>query len=771
MAIEGGGQPHVPLPTGNAQPVDAAAKSEKKEEAAAHSHAEQAAANVGPSTLAHIPEAAENRKETGPQNGGTPVSAGKTNEVAQSVFVRRPPPGPSPRSKQAVAHPQPQPAMEPIGGGAAPILEPIKAKIPNVPERRPGRTKASPEEIKAHQKYLATEKRKAPTPSPLQRGDQPAKLTAAYHSYKETKGKELAALNNLKAADSEKIKQKMQEKVDDLYPVIAQCIKERKVPILEKGVLKVGSSEKGPQQENNAYQHIADIFAEAYTTSRGLVTSTNEKDLRFLLSQLRDMGMPSEIFDKADQTLTVPKERLQEAARDKALEGVQRSAPLPPAMPLREIYERILMGDSQAADLMIFSHRESSLTSRPFAALQEMLQSLPRVNPKDAKQVAVRQAVCDNALNFAALYLETGASIPVDPAKKAALKADILNLLALVANNASPAAENEVKTAIANHLQAPTTGDVVWGLNQARSSLRTSADMERALNVLELTRGRTEPAIIDARNALRLDLLRLDNPYRFDQRSAKELTEDLGALVERTFRSMKPSELELRAFSDDRNKRTDAPAMNESVEQFNKISDFLKLQILENVSIQNGVEVRTAKSPKEAAKAMAKVIDIGYEAMQNGNYQLAFIAFSAVDKPSVSRLQQLLLKDDPRSRQKRDELATLCDPASDYKNYQTQLAKDRAADKHVVPFLVPMRKSAIMLKEAGSESNRQVDVGNMTRKADLKRQFSQDLSSLRERPLLQGHPAASVAIMRQFPVGDEVLDRYSEQLRPRPTVT
>lgn len=769
MAIQGGGQPHFPAQSDTPSIESALKPGEAATSAPAPSHAQKTAASVGPSTLAQIPAEAENRQATGPQNGSTPVSAGRANNVAQAVFTPKPPPGRSPRSKQAVAKPQPSlptiEIMEPIGGGALPVKALLPKAAPKVPELRPGKPRASPEEIAAHKKYLATEKRRPPSPaaSRVQQGNMPVKLTTAYHSFKEAKEKEMAALNQLKAADSEKVKHEMQGKVDKLYPVIAQCIAEKRVPILENGVLKAGGSEKSGHKDNSGYEHIANTFAEAYTQSRGLVGSTNEKDFRGLLNQLLEMGMPQEIFDKAHAALDVPKELLQEAARAKALEGVEQAAPLPPSMPTRELYERVLMGDPQAADALIFSHRSSAETARPFAALQEIIHNLPANVPPQVK----RQA-CENALAFATLYLETAASVPVDPAKKAALKEEIAGLLASVATNSTTAAQNEVKAAIANHLQPPSTGDVVWALNQARSSLNTPADLDKAFNMLELARGRMEPAVIDARNALRLALGRLPNSYRFDQRSAHELTIDLGDVVERTFRSMKPGEMESLAFSNKQSRKTDGPAMMEAIEQFDRISDFLKLQILENVSLQNGVEVRTAKTPEEAAKAMAKVIDIGHEALRNGNYQLALIASSALSNYAVSRLQAQLLANDPVSRQKAEALIDFFDPISDYKKYQIQEAKDREAGKRIVPLVIPLQRSVISLKEAGNPIAGQVDLATMTKRAKLKKQLAEDLQRMRARPLLQGHPGAGLAAMRQHQVNDEVLEGYSVQIRPRP---
>ena len=443
---------------------------------------------------------------------------------------------------------------------------------------------------------------KSKPPSPAE-----PNLTSRFADYQKIKNQEMAARNSERGQGADQRNQALQKKADDIYAVVAQCIKENKPPVLENGVLKVGGEGKGKAAVDiEAYKHIGNILSEAFTSSFTKVWATNGQGFTTLWSELKKTtgdAASDEVFEKVNRSLNLTVQELR--ARGK----VEK-----PSIPPGELFDNVLAGDPEAADMLIFSHRENNLTAKPFSALLGKLQELGRTRET--------KVAFENALAFVSLYLDTGASIPVD-------------------------------------------------------------------------------------------------------------------------------QLDLKACDDDNAKTTDAPAFTEAGALFNQISDYLKLHML------------AAGSKTDVARAMAKVIEIGYEAMQNGNYELALCVDSALSHRAVSPLSKYL---DASSQKKLSELQHLCDAGDSYKHYQEQLARDRLAGKHAIPILSVIKKAAIMFKEASGKSS-EVNVDFMTKQADLKRQFAQDLGSLRQRPIPNGNPALGVVMMVQQPLSDETLDLLSRQIR------
>ncbi|MCE5318708.1 MAG: RasGEF domain-containing protein [Parachlamydia sp.] len=775
MSIEG--RPPQPTEIRQAeedQPTVGPAKPEGK----AEMHDQQRVTDVGHAALEDMQHQPKNPNKTGLRSGGTPLQRALTNQVAAPILrhVPHPPEGPSPRRPDSIApqienmalaralkSPPPQPPT-----GLRTAREDLKQRKP--PPKPPVQSAVKAESASAREPVASTGKReklstagKRPPPSPPQ-GPGPSKqllmepiagpeqqfrskppspaepnLTSRFADYQKTKNQEMAARNSERGQGADQRNQALQQKVDGIYAVAAQCIKENKPPVLENGVLKVGGEGKGKAAvEIEAYKHIGNILSEAFTSSFTKVWATNGQGFTTLWSELKKTAgdaASDEVFEKVNKSLNLTVQELR--ARGK----VEK-----PSIPPGELFDNVLAGEPEAADMLIFSHRENNLTAKPFSAMLGKLQELGRTRET--------KVAFENALAFVSLYLDTGASIPVDPAKKLALKQEIQALVQYAADHPSAEVKSRVKEAqlaIANHLQPPSEGDVVWALKQARSSLRERNDLESALQVLTLARGRTEPAIIAARTTLEADL-KTDNQrihYNFHKTSAKQMAADLGTIIENNFRALRASELDLKACDDDNAKTTDAPAFTEAGALFNQISDYLKLHML------------AAGSKTDVARAMAKVIEIGYEAMQNGNYELALCVDSALSHRAVSPLSKYL---DASSQKKLNELQHLCDAGDTYKNYQEQLARDRLAGKPAIPILSVIKKAAIMFKEASGKSS-EVNVDFMTKQADLKRQFAQDLGSLRQRPIPNGNPALGVVMMVQQPLSDETLDLLSRQIR------
>lgn len=712
-------------------------------------------AMIAPAIIRNTPHESQNKMES--QDGATPIqSARKTNEAAKPVLQPRPPLGPSPR-RFAVTQAQPQLSLsvEPIGGGGARLLEPINPRQKQ-PVAKADRGLTKQQEREAFKKRLEDKplsERPSPiseslSPSSVLRQGSPQNLTSAYTRFQESKAKELEEANKEKAEGGEERKRAaLQEMADEIFPVIDACIKQQKSPILEGGKLKVSDDPKGKGvADEAAFNKIADVLTEAYSKSLTRVWVTNGVPFTTLCDSLHERsGMPIEILKRAKATFEKPIQQLkaEEAAK-------QSNADTKPPVTRQELFEQILAGNPEAVDVMLFSHREDPVIGKPFATLLNKLHQLDR---SDLPDVSKAEAYA-NALAFVSLYLEMGVSIPTDPAKKIALRDEMQALVQHAASHPNPAISSYVKPraqeaqqAIAVHLQPPSEGDVLFAIKRARQN----KDLEGALSALDLSRGRSEPAITRAREELQNELRDNDRiQYSFNERSAKEIAADLGACIENIFRSMRPSELELRAFSKDSAKAKDAPALNDSGDLFNRISDYLKEQIV------------SARSRQDLAKALAKLVDIGYEAMQNGNYELAISVESALSDGNIKPLIRLMLEEtnnskDNRavgrlygedSRRKRAELEQFTDAGGDYANYQRRLAADRAAGKTGIPFLVPIKRAAISLGEVSSSDGGMINVNQLSVKANLKRKFAKVLAGIKERPLPRGNPAASVVLMR-----------------------
>lgn len=730
----------------------------------------EAAAQIEQSAAPHIPSGVEalapeviartsrsSNREMGAQNGATPISAARNaNEVAKPMLSPRPPQTPSPRRPHAGPK---EVFLEPMGGPQTLQIEPIRqARAPaGVPDFRgpvSSEIRAAFRERLAHRQPPPALPRgtqagmKLINPSELPassrpRKEQPANLTMAFTVHQETKARERAARNADKAHDPNIQREQMQAKADQAYELMNQCAAKNRNPVLKDGVLQMGSSKGKAPLDLKTFEHIGNIFIEARASTYMKVWATHGKQFveiwEDFAKDLRDH--PSEeaktLYQNIDKALRADYQKVREVA-------------VKPPESVDQLMENILAGDAETAEMLIFSHRESSLTARPFESLRQKLLQVDHPSTPEN----VRQAAYENALAFTKLYLEMGVSIPCDPEKKAALKQEIQALLQHVANQKNPHLADRLKEAqqsMVRTLQAPAEKDVLFALRHAQEALKTNHDIEGALRVLELTRGRIEPDIVQAKEDLQ-KALKANRAIRYDfkAKSAKQIAADLGGHIEYNFRGMRPSEIDIRSLKESSRNR-DAPAVTEEMTTSNQVTQFLSNQIL------------SARPDKIAvAKAMIKVLDIGEEALEKGNYPLAMCVFGVFAfKHNSEWIERNIGKDEGTKenrainrlfnqdvQQRLQNFRSFWNADDNYRNYQTKLNQDRSSGRQVIPSLVPLRQDAARLEVSPINIDGQVDPNLMNALADKKRAFAQDLRSLKQRPLPRGDPAVSVELMR-----------------------